>query len=529
MAKWRKSVLEKKSIFSPISSPSQRILLALLTPLLIVLSFPGFDCGWLAWVALVPLLVACNGLRLSAAFSLGLLSGVVTIFGVFCWMFNIPGLRYFHAGIGAVYLGLYTAVWCAGISLSKRTGFLFVVAAPAIWVALDFLRSHAGFLSFPWASLAQSQHSYPAVLQIATITGEYGVTFVIVLINAAIAACLTNPGYMAQLFAGAVLASTIAFGAFQLSSVESSEPFRIAAVQPCIWPGEQQRDAGQANTLNRLEKLTSEAAAGSPRLIVWPETAVLSMQASPLIRQRLDDLSRKHDTALLVGASERVKFTGYAPQDASAKGIRSYNAAYLIRPGLPALEPYRKNRLVPFGEYLPLDNIIPWPPWFIGKGFYTIAGKELTIFEINRGVKFAALICWENLFPEIARKEVITGAMILVNLVNDGWFGRSSASRQHNSASVLRAVENRIPLIVASNCGPSQIIDAHGRILASSGDAFAPGVVSADVRMSKRPTFYTKHGDYFAWLCVGLGLLMVIRSAATKFTYPSGQQPRRQW
>jgi apolipoprotein N-acyltransferase len=99
-------------------------------------------------------------------------------------MFNIPGLRYFHAGIGAIYLGLYTAVWCAGISLSKRTGFLFVVAAPAIWVALDFLKSHAGFLSFPWASVAQSQHGYPAVLQITTITGEYGITFVIVLINA---------------------------------------------------------------------------------------------------------------------------------------------------------------------------------------------------------------------------------------------------------------------------------------------------------------------------------------------------------
>jgi len=502
-------VISNRLIRSAVFSPIGRVLMALLTSILLTLSFPGPDHGWLAWIALVPLLIACDGIRLTRSFILGLSSGIAGVFGIFWWMFNIPGLRFFHAPIIALYLGLYLAVWCAGVSLIKRGSFPIIMTAPALWVALDFLKAHVGFLSLPWTSLAHSQHSYPTILQISSITGEYGVTFLIVTVNAAVAVFLLNPGYVQQLVAGVMVLSAVSFGAYRILLPEVPKQFRVAVVQPCIWPGEQTRDTGQLNTFGKLEKLTSEASLFSPYLIVWPETAVLNLQGMPSIRQKLDDLSEKQNTVLLVGASERVKFNDHTFQNPPVKGIRSYNAAYLIRPGIPSPEPYLKNRLVPFGEYLPLESLVRWPSWFIKQGLWTVAGKKRMIFEV-KGVNFGVLICWENLFSGIAREDVRDGAGMLVNLVNDGWFGKTAASRQHNCASVLRAVENGVPVVIASNCGPSQIIDTHGRVITSMPDTFSPGVVVSDVSINKRFTFYTRYGDIFAWTCVCLAVLSVI-------------------
>jgi len=502
-------VANREIITKAAFTPFGRIFLALLSSALLVLSFPGPDQGWLAWIALVPLLVACADLKPGASLSLGLLSGIAATFGIFQWMLVVPGFSWFHAAMALFYLGLYTAAWCGGVSLARRAGLPLILIAPSLWVALDYLKAHAGFLSLPWATLAHSQHGFPAVLQIAAATGEYGVTFLIVLVNAAIAAFILNPGYAQPLTAGAVLTAALAYGAYQLSADETTEPFRVAVVQPCIWPGDQQKDAGQAHTFMKLEKLTADAATASPSLIVWPETAVLNLQASPSIRRRIDELSGKSGAALLVGASEHVKFTDRPLAGPGMNGIRSYNAAYLIKSGTPRTEPYRKNLLVPFGEYRPLEEKVSWPKWFVAKGFDTVPGKELNIFRLPGGTGFGVLICWENLFPEMAGKEVRMGARLLVNLVNDGWFGKSGAPRQHNCASVLRAVENGVPVVVASNCGPSQIIDDHGRIVASLPDTFSPGVVSAGVTVGKNLTFYTRHDDYFPWVCLGISLLAV--------------------
>lgn len=484
---------------------------------LLVLSFPNPNQGWLAWVALVPLLVACDDLGPVASLPLGLMSGVFAALGIFSWMFAVPGFRCFHGGIAAMYLGLYTATWCAGVSLAKRTGFPLTMSAPVIWVALDFLKSHAGFLALPWASLAHSQHDNPVVLQVSSITGEHGVTYLLVLVNAAIASLVLKREYRQLLAAIAVLAAVVVYGTLQLSQDERAEPLMVAAVQPCIWPDEQLKDPGQSNTIRRLEAQTAAAAASSARLVVWPETAVLNLQSAPSIGQRLHQLSAKYGAALLVGASERVKFTDHALDDPARNGIRSYNAAYLIRPGLPDVEPYRKNRLVPFGEYLPLEGVFHWPSWFVGGGFNTIPGKELTLYRLPGPVTLGVLICWENMFPELARENVRFGARLLVNMVNDGWFGRTAASRQHNCASILRAVENGVPVIVASNCGPSQLVDARGRVLASLPDAFAPGTVSAGLTVGKHLTFYTRHGDYFAWICIGLSLLALLYACVRRF------------
>ena len=488
-----------------------KVLPALLTPIFLTLSFPDHDQGWLIWIALVPLLVVCARLHPAVSFCLGLVVGMLGLFGIFGWAFDIPGFRYFHGLAAAFYLGLYLAAWCAIVSSGLRIGLAPIIVAPLAWVSLDFLKIHAGFLSFPWASLAHSQHRYPVVLQISAITGEYGVTFLIVLVNAAIASMLLKSGgCRQQVFAAAAVFSVLVFGIFQPSTGLPSRYFRVAAVQPCISPGEQDRDPGQTNTLNRLESLTAKAALSSPGLIVWPETAVLNLPSSAKIVGRLEDKSRTHDAHLLIGASERVKFNNYSLDRASSQSVRSYNAAYLIHTAIgPPQEPYRKNVLVPFGEYLPLSDRIKWPSWFVAEGFQTMPGDRLTIFTLQDGTKAGVLICWENLFPQLARNEVMAGADLLVNLVNDAWLGKKHAPAQHSSASVLRAVENGVPVVVASNWGPSLIIDPKGRILKRS-DVFSYDTVTGDVPLQKKKTVYTRYGDLFAWICITTMFLVFI-------------------
>ncbi len=494
-----------------------RIFLALLTPVFLALSFPDFDQGLIAWIALVPLFIACHGRKPAVSFLIGLATGVMALYAILWWAFVIPGMRYYHGIIAALYLGLYPAVWCWALSLAEQGNFPLIIVAPCVWVALDFIKSHAGFLSFPWAILAHSQHKYPVILQISSVTGEYGVTFLIVLVNTAIALIFIGTRFRQQALALLAVLGVVVFGICRTGAEPSPVSLRIAAVEPCIQPGEQDADTGQVRTLKKLEGLTSTAAGSRPDLVVWPETAVLNLLSSPEIMGKLHGLGKMHGVPILLGASERVKFNNYALKSSSRQGVRSYNAAYVVYPdtGL-AEESYRKNILVPFGEYLPFGDTFQWPAWFVSEVFETVAGDSLTIFDLKDGRRFGVLICWENLFSEVARREARAGAGVLFNLVNDVWLGKKAAPRQHNSASVLRAVENGVPVVVVSNCGPSQIIDGKGRVLKSTDGGSSRGIVSAEVAIGRRLTFYTRYGDCFAWLCIAFSLLIFVKNGVKR-------------
>ena len=471
----------------------------LLTPALLVLSFPAPDQGWLAWVALVPLLLACRDLGLVAAFALGLLSGVGMTFGLFHWMFEVSGFRVYHMLLGALYLGLYPAAWCGGLALLTRSRLSLIVTAPALWVALDYLRAHAGFLAFPWGTLAQSQHGNLAVLQVATLTGEYGVTCLVVMGSAAVAALITRRAWRTAIAAGSLIALAHVGGALALAHPLAGSTLMVAIVQPSILISERSTASARAATLDRLERLTRAAAATRPALIAWPETAVRDLPKEPPLVARVQELARAIQTPLLVGASEFVKFAAREGDLPLVLHPRSYNAAYLVVPHAPLGEPYRKRLLVPFGEYLPLEGIIRWPTWFVPRVFASVPGDGPRPFMLPDGTRFAVLICWENLFGAFVRPSVREGAHLLVQLTNDNWFGRTAASRQHNLASVLRAVENRVPVVIASNTGPSQIIDPYGRIVAAAPGLFVEGIAAAEVPLGAGGTLYTRVGDLFAF------------------------------
>jgi apolipoprotein N-acyltransferase len=244
-------------------------------------------------------------------------------------------------------------------------------------------------------------------------------------------------------------------------------------------------------------------------LIVWPETAVPgNLLGDAFLASKLLRFTDSIRVPIVLGAAEIEKFTLQEPE--SPQRVRGYNSAFLLRPSEALGTPYRKRRLVPFGEYLPLQGVLQWPKWLVQQTFETIPGNETHLFGLPDGTVFGVLICWENLFSHLARESVVAGARILVQLTNDASFGRTAAPFQHNLASVMRAVENRVPVVIASNSGPSQIIDPYGRIVASVPHLFTEGIVSADIALATGGTVYTHGGDIFALTTGGTLLLLVI-------------------
>jgi apolipoprotein N-acyltransferase len=173
-------------------------------------------------------------------------------------------------------------------------------------------------------------------------------------------------------------------------------------------------------------------------------------------------------------------------------------------PGREIPEPYRKQILVPFGEYIPLEKYFSWPSWLVPKLYKTVPGGSYRFYAASDGTRFSPIVCWENLFAGYVRPMVKEGTQVIVQLTNDNWFGRTAAPYQHNLASVMRAVENRVPVVIASNTGPSQIIDSHGRVLAGVKGLFQEGAAETELRVGKEGTFYTRNGDFFVWGCIAL-------------------------
>jgi apolipoprotein N-acyltransferase len=483
---------------------------------LLGLAFSGEAAGWLAWIALVPWLLVVGRLAPLQAFGFGWVGGLVAACVTFGWLANVPAFGFAQFAVLGGYVGLYAACWCAGLVILARRRCSWLVYAPALWVALDALREHAGFLALPIASLAQSQHANVALLQIASIGGEAAVTWIVVLANVAVASLVQRRVWRGPLLALGTVAAVHVAGAIVLAAAANNDqtvaPMKIAAVQPSIGLHERETAAGRDAIWQRLESLSLKAAAARPDLIVWPETAIGDPRHDPELAKRLLALSGAAGAPLLVGASETEKF---AVTDHDGLGVRerdAYNAAYLVRDGLPIGEPYRKRRLMPFGEYTPLQGKVAWPSWLVPAIAEGRPGDSDAGFEMPRSspstpaLRIGVVICWENLFADLSRRAVLGGSAMLVQLTNDAWFGPGRAALQHNAASVIRAVENGVPLVLASNAGPSLVIDRYGRVVARTALQFDSGVAVASVAAGQAVTLFNRWGEWFAGACCVLAL-----------------------
>ena len=475
---------------------------------LLVLAYPTADIGWLAFIALVPLLLAIRGEPPARAFWWGTLAGLVFYLGSISWvtrtMTSYGGLSVASSLLVlaalASYLALYVGLFCFGVSaLAGAAWWINLLATSALWVGLEYLRSYA-LTGVPWALLGYTQYQSVMLLPIASVAGVYGLSFLVILVNIGLAQLTsTSGGRLRTILLAGLVALLLVWSPALLSPPSApagpEEEIGVALVQGNIDQASKWNPAMQVATIELYRRLSLEAATNTPTLIVWPETAApFFFRYEPALRGRVLDIAAETGSYLLVGSPD-VERASVGPE-----GDRYYNSAFLVSPNRELLGKYDKIHMVPFGEYVPLKSIL----FFVHKLAYGIGdfepGRTHTVFHLPRG-RFGVTICYEVIFPDQVRRYVKDGADFLVNITNDAWFGRSAAPGQHLAMAALRAAENRRYLIRAANTGISAIIDPTGRIVKAS-EIFVPAVVSGRIQLRRGETFYTRYGDLFAWLCV---------------------------
>jgi apolipoprotein N-acyltransferase len=320
-----------------------------------------------------------------------------------------------------------------------------------------------------------------------------------------------NPLYRGGITLGIILVLWIV-GWQAIPQNLSGKPFSVAVVQGNIpqkikWDREYREQI-----ISQYEILTEEAAKSNPQLIVWPEASTpgFVLNDHSLLR-RMGSMMRRLNTHLLIGSAEYPKFFKASSKRKLSRG----NTALFFSSEGKVLGQYLKIRLVPFGEYIPYEEIIPWPDFIVqsGKRSFDIAGNEVTLFRVDE-IRFGTLICWEVLFPDLTRNQVKKGADFVINLTNEAWFGKIAFPYQMLSSCVFRAVENRINLVRCANTGISCFIDPYGRVtgrVTNGGeDIFVSGTLTQQIHISPPGTFYTRHGDVLVYGCIAFLLLIVV-------------------
>jgi apolipoprotein N-acyltransferase len=470
----------------------------------------------LAWVAPGALLLGLHGLEIRRAAWLGFLASLAAHSAILHWIYVVT-VVYGHAPaiVGvlapvllASYIAAFGAAFGAGAALFARAGVASPFAPALLWTALDHLRSFA-LSGFPWATLGYAQHENLALLPLASLGGVYALSFVSVLGAASLARIVRLRRL--DFAAGSALVAVALAHAAGLAlgdgdGVEDGLPrLRVAVLQGNIDQGVKWDPDWAERTLQIYEELSRQAAARGARVIVWPESAV----AGAIVPERDDhlrfeSLARETGAALVVGAVGLE----FGP-DATLAGVT--DSAFVFDAAGDWVDRYDKTHLVPFGEYLPFQDLL-------GKLFRAVARG---IAEVGvspgpspRALRFAvpglaaeltaaAPICYELLFPELMRRFVRDGAQVLFAMTNDAWYGRTGAPHQFLAITALRSAETRVWTARAANTGVSAIIDARGRVRRQTR-IFERGLLVEDVTLRPAPvggSFYARHGDVFAGIC----------------------------
>ncbi|MGA9111549.1 MAG: apolipoprotein N-acyltransferase [Smithella sp.] len=481
------------------------VFLAVLSGMFLFLSFPKYGSGLLAWIAFIPLFFS---LKKAATFTQGLLlgfiTGIVSYTGIIYWiafvLVNYGYLPLYTAIVLmlllACYLSIYIALF-AGCIVYFRERLPLYLTAPVLWVCFEYGKSFL-LTGFPWENLGYSQYLNTYLLQFADVAGVFGLSFLIVLINATVFEVIDKRSKKEYIIASVVfliLAGAYAYGICRLDqvnkSVQNSPGMEVSLIQGNIDQSIKWDENFKRETLNKYEQLSLNSLPGNGSLIVWPETAApFYFQDINSLHNQIINLSRKTKSWLLFGSvsSSQKKNTN-----------DSFNSAYLVSPEGDVKGRYDKVHLVPYGEYVPYRDIFPFV-------------KKLTagIGDLGRGAgfnplsldnkKIGILICYESVLPFAARMYKNNSAGLLVNITNDAWFGTTSAPFQHFSMAVFRSVETRLYLVRAANTGISGIIDPGGHIVAET-KIFQNDALKGYVKFVNIPTFYAKHGDILVTVC----------------------------
>ena len=495
-------------------------ILSALSGLFLILIFPRFNLEFLAWFALIPLLFAIQNQPLRTVASRGFFAAMIFYFFSLNWITNtlvnygnIPViLSYLILALLAAYLSFYISLFCVlTVKWSRGKPVYFFLLAPLIWTSLEYLRSTHMTFGFSWMGLGYSQFQTLSIIQPAEITGVYGVSALIVLVNAALHFFINTSVFHLNTHDGwkmsfrVIGVTTLVFGfwlswgnwALNLtkSKIESSPKIRVALAQGNIDQRLKWKNFYQQPTMKIYKELTLQAAEKNPELVVWPEASTpFYYGLDPTGTKYIQDLARTSGVPILFGSPYKKTM---------GEKELAYNRAFLISSQGETIDVYDKMHLVPFGEFVPFREAL----FFIEKMVEIIGdfglGKRATVFKLNEH-QLGVSICYEIIFPDLVRQPVKNGAEYLVNITNDAWFGKSAASYQHISMAALRAVENRTPIVRAANTGISGFIDATGQIR-NTTQLFKRELVVDEIAPNKGPrTFYSKFGDIFSYLCLAL-------------------------
>lgn len=476
--------------------------LPLLSAVLLIAVFPDWQLEFLAPFALAPLLFAsARERRPLVRFLCGEAAGFVYWFGVCYW---IRFVLETHGGMSPALSWLAFLLFCAAKALHLAVfawlaGYLMpncyaIPAAAALWAGIE--RTHAP-LGFAWLALGNAGSGMSVPARLAPYTGVYGLSFVFAMLSAAVAVAMLRRPRRQLAWLALLAALPLLPGLPQPSAPASS----AALVQPNV-AGTEDWDAAKTEALHdRLVLRSLEAAldpAPPPSLIAWPEMpAPLYIDRDAAFRERIERLARAARTPVLAAV---VAFS---------ESGEPLNSAVLISSQGAVVDRYDKIQLVPFGEFVP--PLFGWVNRVTSEAGDFAAGSRVVVFPVN-GHKLGAFICYESAFPHLVRRFARGGAEVLFNLSNDGYFGRSAARRQHLELVRMRAIENRRWIVRATNDGVTAVIDPSGRITERL-EPYREAAARARFSFLTETTFYTRRGDWFAWLCLlaGLGASLAAR------------------
>ncbi len=498
------------------------LLLCVLSAVLLILSFPNCNLWILAWFAFVPLFFVLKNKSKGKAFLLAYITGIIFWFGTIYWLIHITlaGLILLVLYL-ALYFGFFGLIISRPAPCALRPAPLLFI--PSFWVLLEYLRSHL-FTGFPWALLSYSQYLNLPMIQIADITGAWGVSFLVVMVNVAIKEIIgsrlkvqgsrqkINYGFL--FVAGSLWLVACGYGVYRLYLCPAPcalRPVKVSVIQGNI-PQELKWDIGSRGfIIDKYLTLTKQALKDRPDLIIWPEAALpVVLEEEPQYYARIVNFVKDIRIPVLLGA-------------VTTEENNYYNSALLISGEGRLLKKYNKLHLVPFGEYIPLRKIFRFLETVVPIGDFT-PGKSYTLFSqyairnTQYAIPFSVLICFEDLFPDLSREFVKKGANFLVNITNDAWFKKTSAAYQHLQASVFRAVENRTSLLRSANTGVSGFIAPSGKIISLVGDRgeniSIDGYKTQEILIpQRRLSFYTRYGDVFIFLLFGFIIYSIFRLA----------------
>lgn len=504
----------KIEIHSFFRTSRNHYIVALCSGLLLTACFPRLGLAFAAWGALIPLLYLAARNQPPASFTLGWLAGFSNGLSLLYWItyvVNRYGNLPLPVSLGicfllVAYLAIFPGLFCAGLSWLRNRGQPWLVAAPFFWVTLELGKSRL-LTGFPWELLGYSQYSWLPVIQMADITGVFGISFVLVLSNVLLFTLIfpvnRERRVLTRLYPSLLLvflvSTVVGYGSWRLAELEGHHgpSFKVALVQGNIAQDTKWDPAFQQATLEKYERLTKEVAKQQPQLVIWPETATPFYFGA----------DRKNTEALLrqVRELQIPLLFGSPAYRRTDERLRLYNRAYLLDGSGMLIGYYDKIHLVPFGEYVPWKRLLFFVDKLVQATGDFASGKKAVVMDLLPA-KIGVLICYEAIFSELSRDLVDAGANLLVSITNDAWFGRSSAPYQHLSMAVLRSVENHVPMARCANTGISALIDSAGRILQTTR-LFESATMLGSIQLGERKTLYTRYGDWFAWSCLVVTLL----------------------